>query len=103
MAETNDVLFFVDAQGSSELLEQCQVRSLNSELIFKISHIFTLQFQYFKEQEFANSRNDKILRSQITALLEKREEAGSENEVILSTIVRKSCFICVYKRLKVRK
>ena len=56
MDETNDVLFFVDAQGSSELLEQCQ------------------------EQEFTSSRSDKILRSQITALLEKREEAGSENE-----------------------
>jgi hypothetical protein len=26
-SETNDVLFFVDAQGSSELLQQCQVRS----------------------------------------------------------------------------
>lgn len=54
--ETHDPLFFVDAQGSSELLERCQ------------------------EEEFTGSTNDKMLKTQISALLEKREEAGSEDE-----------------------
>ena len=36
----------------------------------------------FQEEEFTGSTNDKMLKTQISALLEKREEAGSEDEVI---------------------
>ncbi|XP_028415223.1 uncharacterized protein LOC114538271 [Dendronephthya gigantea] len=54
----NDSLFFVDAQGSSEILQQCEDR-----------------------QEITNGRNETILKSQINNLLEKRGSIDSEDEI----------------------